>query len=66
MFVFYKKVTKQWMGAKPVLRERNWTSKIRSKATEVSDSDAKPELRGRTIDNYGWQKLKIYIGDQNT
>ena len=57
MFVFYRKVTKQWMGAKLVIRGRNWTSKIRSKATpKVSDSDAKQKLRGKTIDNYGWQK----------
>ena len=48
MFVFYRKVTKQWMGAKLVIRGRNWTSKIRSKATpEVSDSDAKPEIKGK-------------------
>lgn len=46
MFVFYRKVTKQWMGAKPVIKGRNWTNKIRSKATpEVSDSDAKPEIK---------------------
>ena len=55
------------MGAKLVIRGRNWTSKIRSKATpKVSDSDAKQKLRGKTIDNYGWQKWKMDTRGQNT
>jgi len=48
MFVFYRKVTKQWMGAKPVIRGRNWTSKIRRKpTTEVPDNNTKPEMKGK-------------------
>lgn len=31
---FYRKVMKQWVGAKQVIKERNWRSKMRSKTKQ--------------------------------